>query len=193
MFLSVKNEGGTSPCQEDQGTFKIMRSSQFQVFSLDILKSYLDDLIEIKKQNRNIMTEKYARMMEFTSPEQYKLFKTRLPEINSKSKKYIEDIIECFLKWEKDFHNKYSYLSSMVRPIISKEDSSHITSFETYLRGELSTYSSKTIKFYRDYVLTMFYKKINLSMKIQENIVKQYGFNSLMEANEFIKKRTSFS
>ena len=64
MFQDVPNIGGTAPCQEERQTFEIMRLSQAASWSEAALESYLDDLTEAQKQERNLMTEKYARMME---------------------------------------------------------------------------------------------------------------------------------
>ena len=49
-----------------------MRTSQAEAWTEKLLKSYYDDLLQAKSHNRNLMTEKYARMMESTFPEEYK-------------------------------------------------------------------------------------------------------------------------
>ena len=146
MFSDVNNMGGKASCQEDFMTFKIMRASQAEAWSVELLRSYYDDLLQAKSQNRNLMTEKYARMMESTFPEEYKRFVNLLPVVDKKTLDQIERIIEINLKWKIETADKYPNLTNRGRVIYTKEDSMNSTSFETYLRGELRTYSSNTIQ-----------------------------------------------
>jgi len=190
MFINVQNKGGKALCQKDHKTFTIMRSSQFESLSINILESYFHDLAVAERQNRNLMTEKYARMMESTAPLEYEEIKNLLVDIDSFSQKYIEKIIPIFLKWEKEFRSEYPYLSSVSRPVLSSEDYLFSTSFETYLKAELSTYSSNTLLLYYNFIKKNAENNINLSRQIQSNIVAKYGFNSLQEANDLIKKKT---
>ena len=71
MFQHVVNIGGRAACQDDPETFRIMRSSQAMAWSEDSLASYLEDLAAAAQAGRNLLTEKYARMMEFTAPLEY--------------------------------------------------------------------------------------------------------------------------
>jgi hypothetical protein len=190
MFVNVQNKGGKALCQEDHKTFTIMRSSQFESLPINVLESYFHDLAIAERQGRNLMTEKYARMMESTAPLEYEEIKNSLVEIDSVSRRYIEKIIPIFLVWEKEFRSEFPYLSSVSRPVASSEDSLSSTSFETYLKAELSTYSSNTLQLYCEFITRNADNDINLSKKIQSKIVTKYGFNSLQEANDLIKKRT---
>lgn len=72
MFSHVSNVGGPASCQMRPDTFKIMRKSQAATWSDELLASYLEDLKAATREGRNIMTEKYARMMESTFPEEYR-------------------------------------------------------------------------------------------------------------------------
>lgn len=110
-------------------------------------------------------------------------------EIDSESQKYIEKIIPVFLEWEKELRLEYPYLSSISRPAFSSEDSLSTTSFETYLKAELSTYSSNTLQIYYNFIKRNAENNINLSRKIQSNIVAKYGYNSLQEANDSVKRK----
>ncbi|KUK50184.1 MAG: hypothetical protein XD76_1531 [candidate division TA06 bacterium 32_111] len=189
MFINVQNKGGKALCQEDHKTFTVMRSSQFESLPINILESYYHDLAVAERQGRNLMTEKYARMMESTAPLEYEEIKNLLVEIDSESQKYIEKIIPVFLEWEKELRLEYPYLSSISRPAFSSEDSLSTTSFETYLKAELSTYSSNTLQIYYNFIKRNAENNINLSRKIQSNIVAKYGYNSLQEANDSVKRK----
>jgi len=185
MFSDVNNMGGKASCQEDFMTFKIMRASQAEAWSVELLRSYYDDLLQAKSQNRNLMTEKYARMMESTFPEEYKRFVNLLPVVDKKTLDQIERIIEINLKWKIETADKYPNLTNRGRVIYTKEDSMNSTSFETYLRGELRTYSSNTIQLYYEMMLDYSKKGENIEEVYLENTVKKYGYESLEKAEKY--------
>ena len=57
----------------------------------------------------------------------------------------IEAIVPEHVKWLEQLAPEYPMLVGGGRPIHSSEDEKYDTSFETYLRGELSTYSIETL------------------------------------------------
>jgi hypothetical protein len=81
MFQVVPNVGGPAGCQQDPKTFEIMRSSQAVSWSETALESYLDDLVTAQRSGRNLLTEKYARMMESTAPAEYAAIEHLLPPL----------------------------------------------------------------------------------------------------------------
>ena len=80
QFQYVQNEGGRASCQDDHETFVIMRKSQFMNWTQELLESYRQDLIEAEAAHWNLLTEKYARMMESTAPERYAELADILPK-----------------------------------------------------------------------------------------------------------------
>jgi hypothetical protein len=62
------------------------------------------------------------------------------------------------------------------------EDTPEATSFETYLRGELGTYSQNTFDRYRDFVVSLKSQGRNLTEQTVRNTVLLAGFASLDEA-----------
>ncbi|MBQ7816510.1 MAG: DUF4125 family protein, partial [Oscillospiraceae bacterium] len=72
-FHNVQNEGGRADCQEDPETFAIMRRSQFVCWSEELVDSWHKDLIDAKKEGRNLLSEKYAWMMRQTAPYEFRL------------------------------------------------------------------------------------------------------------------------
>ena len=71
MFDKVKGMNGRAPCQNNFKTFYAMRYSQHNAFSEKTLLSYKNDLINAGHEGRNLITEKYAYMMEFTDKDYY--------------------------------------------------------------------------------------------------------------------------
>ena len=191
MFQNVNNIGGKASCQQDYQTFETMRYSQAMSWSEETLESYLEDLQDAQKNQRNLLTEKYARMMESTSPLEYAQIESVLPPLDPEVLEIIDQIVAIMINWEEEVIEKYPYVARRGRPLRSIEDTPYVTSIETYLRGELSTYSSKTLKLCLENVLNQKAENINGSELIHSNTAKRYGYNSLEEANEKIKNRSS--
>lgn len=184
MFQNVNDGGPKASCQSKPNTFYIMRISQCMSWSGETLKSYLSDLTEAQINGRNLLTEKYARMMESTHPEEYQTqIVHMLPALEPEALQLIDEIAKIVLKWEEEVWAKYPNVAERGRPIYREEDNSYVTSLETYLRGELATYSTNTLKLYHENILRQNSENINGSEIILDYTVKQYGFSSLQEAN----------
>ena len=139
QFQLTQNEGGRANCQGNWPTFHIMRMSQFLTWPLDLQESYKKDLERANSNGRNLITEKYARMMESTAPEIFeRTIKPYIKPILEPRKSEQEKIILTQVKWADDFRNHYPHLGLAMRVLKTSEDTEENTSFETYLRGELS-------------------------------------------------------
>lgn len=183
MFQKVDNIGGRASCQNDFTTFHIMRFSQYSAWNDLMIKSYAKDIEEAIKQGRNLVTEKYAFMMEFTDPKYYKQeLEPYLPTIDSETMNMIEEITWYMVDCEKEIAFKYPKLSGSGRPIEAKGDVTGFTSVETYAKGELKTYSPNTLKLYLDYVRTNRAAGKNLAMIVQDTMVKMYGYSSIQDS-----------
>ena len=189
MFQDVPNIGGRAACQDDLKTFRIMRAGQSASWSDAMLESYLDDLNDAKRSGRNLLTEKYARMMRSTSPSEYARIEHLLQPIDPEAIELIEQIVKIVLEWEQELLEKYPYIVKRGRPLFSREDSIGVTSMETYLRGELSTYSIRTLASYLDHIQKEQSENVNGSAITLLYMIKQYGYDSLEEANEKIGSR----
>lgn len=188
MFTEVTNAGGRAWCQEDPETFKIMRTSQAMSWTDELLESYYCDLTNAKKNGRNLMIEKYARMMETTFPDEYQKLSHILPVVDMESLELIEKIIASNIQWELEMAQRYPYLSAKGRPIRTEDEQNHVISFETYMRGELKTYSPKTIRLYYEHMVSQKNKGINNAEVNLLNMVKEYGYETLEDAENHIRK-----
>jgi len=189
MFENVPNVGGKALCQEDPATFEVMRLSQGLSWSEAALESYLDDLKEAEKEERNLLTEKYARMMKSTVPSEYAQIEHLLPPLDPEVFPLIDKIAEIVLQWQEELVERFPHVLAGGRPIRASQDTPFATSFETYLRGELLTYSRRTLELYHQNLLQQRSEKINGAEITLEFTVKQYGYASLVEANEKLKNR----
>ena len=189
MFQNVKNVDERASCQEDPKTFEIMRSSQFESWPEATLESYLEDLKEANKKEINLISEKYARMMRSTSPSHYAKIEHLLQPLDPDKQKLIEKAVKIVLEWEEELVKKYPYILRKGRPLHSSLDGPLVTSVETYLRGELSTYSRKTLELHYEHLMNEKSQNINASEITLESMVRKYGYKSLEEANEAMKNR----
>ena len=98
------------------------------------------------------------------------------------------DILEnCYKKEyqkQEEIIEKYPKLTAKGRPLHSKYDTPNYTSIETYLKGELSSYSIKTLKLYYEYIQNCVSNNINLAENNLENIVLEKGYKTIEEAEE---------
>jgi len=188
MFQLVENEDGRAICQDSPDVFKVMRSSQAKSWTVAVLRSYLEDLEMAKRESRNLLSEKYARMMQYTRPTRYAEIAWKLPELEQGVNSLIERLVGIMVRWEQELETKYPNVLREGRPITSADDSPWVTSFETYMRGELMTYSKKTLTLYLNDVLEQEKYGKNGAETILLNTVRQYGFETLQEANEKIEQ-----
>lgn len=188
QFQAVHNEGGRASCQDDYETFEIMRKSQFLAWDEDVVESYLEDIKRAEEKPWNLLTEKYARMMESTAPDEYAKLADRLPKRSEERIRIQEEIIKKRIEWEEQFNKEYPNLQETGRSIHTSEDTPWNTSFETYARGELGTYSDRTVELYLKMVNRMEKEGENLSKKTLSYMVKFYGYASIEAAEERYSK-----
>lgn len=187
MFQNVRNTGGRAACQDDFETFDVMRKSQFLTWDLPLLESYWQDLQEGKVQGRNLVMEKYAYMMESTAPKEYEAIATGLPKISEEKQAMIEQIVAIQVGWREEFAEKYPHLSGQARIIHTSEDTLYDISFETYLRGELKTYSMQTLVLYGRRIVAFVQEQKNMTEEIMRYTTTFYGYKTLEDAEQFQK------
>ncbi len=183
-FDKVENLGGRADCQDNWSTFSIMRKSQYFTWTEPMLKSYIHDFHTASDRGWNLITEKYARMMESTDPERYRSIKDRLPVIPPDKKEIIEEIVKIQVGWMEDFAARYPKAAGNARSIHTEEDHAFNTSYETYLRGEIGTYSDNTLDLYGRFIADLCIREENLAEMTMRNTAFLYGYGSLEELEE---------
>ena len=183
-FDKVHNEGGRASCQNDWRTFSIMRKSQYLTWNRLMLMQYLYDFHREYHRGHNLIEEKYGRMMESTAPGKYEEIKNHFPPLTEDKKRIIEQICGLQVAWMEEFAAEYPALADNARSIHTSEDNPFNTSYETYLRGELGTYSDKMLELYGRYVVEYARSGRNPARDIMENSIKMYGYKSIEEAEE---------
>jgi len=182
QFDRVRNEGGRADCQNDFGTFSIMRKSQYLTWSEELLNSYYNDLVEAENRGWNLIMEKYARMMKSTSPKRYAELENDLPKRSCEREIIAEEIIKIQVAWMEEFAKEYPKMAGNARSIHTSEDNEYNTSYETYLRGELGTYSEETFVLYGRFIAGLLQEGRNLAFEIMQNTALLYGYESIQAA-----------
>ena len=185
-FSNLNNIGGRADCQDNREDFIIMRKAQWLTFNEETLLSYLEDL----NSKNNPLFQKYGQMMKYNSPKEYEKIKNLLEQPSSQKLDLVEKIMEIYMKWEEEFFKAYPIFSSMGRPLYSKQDDDEDTSIETYLRGELLSYSEKTLALYLKYILKMKNKNINLAVKNMDNLTSMQGFENSQDVENYYTKNS---
>lgn len=183
-FDRVKNEGGRAGCQDDWNTFSIIRGSQYAVWSKAMLVRALTDFRLAEGKGRNLLTEKYARMMKSTSPARYAEFAASLPPIRAEKQAIIEEMVSISVGWMEEFAEGYPLMASNARSIHTAEDSAFNTSAETYLRGELETYGDTLLVLYGRFLAEISHRGGNLTAMIMEETARRYGYADLDDAEK---------
>lgn len=178
LFGKVRNIGGAAHCQQDQKTFFIMRSSQLAAWSPAMRDSYYGDLLDASLEGRSLLSEKYAYMMARTHPAEYEALKRALPPHDAEKERLVDGICAAHVMWQEELAARYPHLTGQGRPIRRTADSTAVTSFETYLWGELQTYSRQTLEHYAAYVAQLQRENQSLGARILENMTAQYGYPS---------------
>jgi hypothetical protein len=189
MFTNVASADGRASCQDNKPTFMVMRKAQADTWGMDTLASYLNDLKIAKENKINLMSIKYAYMMEITFPEEYEAIKNQLPPVLPRVRELVDEIVKYHLKWSIEASGEYPKLFSLGRPVTASDSrGGHFSaSIDNYLQSELLTYSEATLELYLKDTLEAAANNINLPVEILKNTAKSYGFESL----EAIEKKLS--
>ena len=183
QFQDVNNEGGPANCQGNWPTFFQMRASQFMTWNQELLESYKSDLAEAEAHGRNLLTEKYGLMMASTDPAYFRTnLEPYMPRISELRVAQQERIIARQVTWADSFRQRYLKLGAAMRVLHTNEDTVDTTSFETYLRAEMTTYSQETLDLYEALIAHFGDTGRNITEATILNTVRLGGFSSLEEA-----------
>ena len=91
------------------------------------------------------------------------------------------------LAWQRAMFRDYPAVMGGARPLA--DDRERMTSFESYTRGELETYSPRTLGLLRRDLLAMHARGESLSEEIYGHLVRALGYASLEDAEQKLKTR----
>lgn len=160
MFQELENIGGRASCQNNKPMFILMRESQYYAWNIELLESYYNDLKIALEEKYNLLAIKYGFMEETVDPAHFQIIKDGLPTLSEKRISLREGIVSVQLEMLNEYSKEHDI--SNMRTINTSSDKYNNASYETYLRGELSSYSEKTMYLYASYLANLSSKKINL-------------------------------
>ncbi len=146
LFTSTQNVDHRSPCQDQMANFIVSRHAYWSMYSTPVLQSYLHDLEVARMKGHNLVTFKYGYMMESTHPDEFLAIKDKLPSISNAKLSLVTAIMALYMKWELTIQAETPGYDTHHRPIQSKDNSINHTSVETYMTGELQSYSEETLQ-----------------------------------------------
>ena len=128
LFNKTQNVGQRSFCQDQMANFIVSRHAYWSMYSTPVLQSYLHDLEVAHMKGQNLITYKYGYMMAYTHPDEFLTIQDKLPPISIEKQKETPG-----------FDTNH-------RPIEAVNNSQTHTSVETYMTGELQSYSESTLE-----------------------------------------------
>ena len=184
MFQRTQNIGGRASCQDDRETFYRMRESQWRTLPLEVLESYDRDLETAQTQGRNLVAEKYGYMMESYDPEGFAQIQSQLPPKTQEELSLVEQLVSDHLNWYEELREEIPHILAGGRHLRTREDCMGDVSIETYLRGELKTYSLETLRAYASFAKECKAQGRNLVRENYEEMARAYGYRDLRQAEE---------
>ena len=147
MFQEVRGLDGRLPASRTAETFDIMRVEPAQLLEPGDRRELPGRPAARRRAGgRNLMTEKYARMMESTSPCECRGIGRRGAGARRADRAAGRGVDRYVGPPDGGGGGQVPATSSARgRPIRAQEDGRFITSFETYNRGELATYSAQDV------------------------------------------------
>ncbi|WP_158095728.1 DUF4125 family protein [Collinsella sp. An271] len=179
FFQEVNNVGGPASCQSMPRTFSTMRRAQYTCWDRQALESWLDDLADYRARGMNPVTIKYARMMESTHPDEFASLATMLPPVPNETHEAVEELVGLTVRWADELAQHYPLYMGRGRVLHTRDDTPDKTSVETYARGEMSTYSLRTLTSLLATYRTAAQEGRNLQELIAVAQVHAYGYQSL--------------
>ncbi len=122
------------------------------------------------------MTLKYARM------------ENLIPPLSENP--IIDAIVQMALEAQRGMLSRYPNILSRGRPI--EDDGSGATSFTTYLRGELETYSDRTLELLHRDIRQIAERGENWAVQTYTSLFRELGYTSLDEVEEKLRQKSGF-
>jgi hypothetical protein len=139
QFDRVQNMSSRASCQDDARRFFVFRVAQYAAFPSAMLSPLCDELERSEREGRNLVQEKYARMMERTDPESFaRDWKLRLGPLSPVKRGVLDELGELMRGYVRAAARGLPVSHGHARPDVSADG--RISSVD-YLLAELSSYS----------------------------------------------------
>ena len=187
MFRSVNGDLRVS-CQENRRTFTVMRRAQLDAWTEEVAESYLSDLEAAAAAGRNLMREKYIRMMEISDPAAYQILRRELPEVSPRQRALVEEMWDHLRAQTERMWADSPALARRGRPLSAREQEDW-ASVEVYQKSELLTYSEATVQALMGHLLALEEQGVDLARRMVENSMLGNGIASLAASHAAAGRR----
>lgn len=147
-FDTVQGMGGRAACQDDAVGFFVHRVAQYLSFPRESIMGVRDDVVAADAAGRNVIREKYARMMEMTDPVAFARDWSGRLEAPSPVKRCVLNEIESALRSMLD--TAQGELPATAQHVRGSITQPKLISSIGYYVCEIQSYSLSTLKCLRD-------------------------------------------
>ena len=166
----------------DAETFFILRSSQIMAWSTEMQESYYFDVVQAHRDGRNPLKQKYAYLLEQTEPAQFEELYAQLPKRSAREEEMIDQLCALRIAWRNTLTEQYPRFCAHVFRQTNDR------TLETTLRGEMAACTANTLRLYALYAARLQKDGKNMEEMILQNAAAQYGYASLAEAEDKLRK-----
>ncbi|MCH4083610.1 MAG: DUF4125 family protein [Olsenella sp.] len=177
QFDSVLNAGGRASCQDDPRPFFAYRCAQYLAFPHQMIPRILGEFEQAEGEGRNLVEEKYARMMAVTDPSGYQRdWAARLGTPSPVKAQALDDVRKLLSPALEEAAGELPESHRHARPDASTDG--RVSSLD-YFMAEAATYSLGTVFALRDALRAELYNRnpVALSYVLSVRLLKS------MEAN----------
>ena len=128
-------------------------------------------------------------MMRETAPERFAAMEHLLPPVSGEKKALVEQLVACHLEWAEEFAARFPLYAGTGRALKAADAGWGQTAIETYVRGELTSYSERTLKLYAEFAAQCKAEGVNLTKEIRDNIARSLGLSGSEEAEAILRRK----
>ena len=126
--------------------------------------------------------KKYLKMMKSTQPEEYEAQKRFLPFMSAEKIALANEICDEMIAQTSFLRKAYPIVGGFGRPLFSEEDRCGFTSVQTYLLGELLTYSERTLRLLKEHLFALKVEGRSLAEAVAQQRTAVSPYLTRMEA-----------
>ena len=126
--------------------------------------------------------------MHDTCPGEYQKIEGQLPELSEEKWKLVSELTEIQTRWMETFHESHPLFGGQGRAVRKAEAYPGDASVETYARGELSTYSEKTLRSLKTCLETLQKQEVHPEVLTMDYMARCYGYHSAEEVEQRLRQ-----
>lgn len=147
-FDAVQGQNGRATCQDDARRFVVYRLSQYLAFPPEALSGIYADMVRAQALGRNVIADKYARMMRTTDPELFwRDLASQIEDVTPLKKRVLDQLKSQLNTFESAAATELVAAHANSRP--DSSSAGKVSSVDYYL-AEAEGYSLQTLRLLLD-------------------------------------------